>query len=106
MLTDAQVLEVHRLASEGVPQLEIGSRFGIAQQSVQSILAGRSYKHVRWDGPPPKYRGEAAGGRRRISEETRDEIRRLLANGGSTGAVAAKTGVSQAFVWRMSRDHV
>lgn len=44
-LTDAQLVELRALASEGaLSQREFGRRFGIAQSTVHGILAGRTYR--------------------------------------------------------------
>lgn len=47
VLTDAQVIEVWRLAHEGILSNEkIGRMYGIPQSSVSEIKTGKRYKHV------------------------------------------------------------
>jgi hypothetical protein len=52
-LTDAQVREIkYRHAYEGVSQMELGRQYGVAANTINAIVNGRTWAHVRIeDGP-------------------------------------------------------
>jgi hypothetical protein len=45
-LTPETVLLVRQLASEGVPQPILASRFGIAKGSISNLITGKTWKHL------------------------------------------------------------
>jgi hypothetical protein len=46
-LTDAQVLEIRRLAKLGVPVAKLSRRFGVNQRNVYYILKGKNWTHLK-----------------------------------------------------------
>lgn len=45
-LNEADIPEIRRLAAEGLSQPTIAERFGVSRTAIESILIGRSWRHV------------------------------------------------------------
>lgn len=48
-LTVANVVAIRILCAQGIPQAEVGLRFGVRQQTVSDIVLGKKWKHVSRD---------------------------------------------------------
>lgn len=46
-LTEANVLEILRLHSEGLNSIQIAEKFNVNDQSVRNIVRGKTWKHVK-----------------------------------------------------------
>ena len=45
-LTEQQVVQIKKLLDNGVPNVQIASKFNISQQNICNIKKGRSWRHV------------------------------------------------------------
>jgi HNH endonuclease len=45
-LTEAEILEIRRLRSEGIAMVELASRYGVTPENVVAIVRGRSWRHL------------------------------------------------------------
>jgi hypothetical protein len=50
--TDEQVIEMRRLAREGVKQKDIAARFGSNQKTVSFVVTGKGWRHLNDVAPP------------------------------------------------------
>jgi hypothetical protein len=46
LLTEADILDIRRQRKAGVRGKDLASRYGVAQQTICSIVKGRNWKHV------------------------------------------------------------
>lgn len=101
-LTADQVVEIRRLAVEGMPQHAIGRRFGIDQTTAGSIIRGETWAHIPGarEGSPNYPKGERHP-RARLTEAQAREIHRLAAEGMAQRDIAARFGVSPALVCKI-----
>lgn len=91
-LTDEQAQEIRRCLESGETGKAVAKRFGISPNTVSRIRNGAGWSKVV---------GEPLGAAHTLSEHRVKSIRRQLAKGVPTDAIAAKFGVSRTHVYRI-----
>lgn len=89
-LTDEQVMEVRSRFADGATQVALATEFGISQNTVSSIVTGRTRASA--GGPM------SIGAARKLSHEQVIAMRNAAANGEKTPELAARFNVSPAMV--------
>ena len=92
-LTNAQVIELRRLAASGVLRRELAQRYGIGRHAVREIIIGRAWRAILPGSPP----GESIH-RERLTAEQVDAIRQSRLR---SGALAAQYGVNRRTIQRI-----
>jgi hypothetical protein len=96
ILSDDEVREIHRLASEGVPQDVIAEQFGVTQTMVSHIARGERWRHLGLE--PIRTRAFKP----RPSDDTVRSIRAMVALGIPYTKIGAVHGCSASAVWRIA----
>lgn len=96
------MLEIRRLAATGkYTYVELAAKFGFSTSQISSIVLGRSWKHLPFDG---KRKFGNYGDRHpfaKLSEDSVREIRKLHSHGKCTQRQLADLfGVSEITIWR------
>lgn len=89
-LTDEQVVALRKKFRDGTLQADLAVEYGIAQNTVSSIVTGRT----RRDAGGPISRGN----KRKLTANDVVEIRRALADGTSADVIATHYGITQQMV--------
>lgn len=98
-LTEADVLEIRAMAASGSRTKEMTDRFGISYNMIGAIARGDFWKHIGGPLTTLKLAGSRIG-QSKLTEDQVVEIRRMVANGMSRGAVSRLFGVSRATIIR------
>lgn len=97
-LTEADVLDIRRLHSQGVSCGRLGAMFGVQKSNVAMIVRRDTWKHLPGAMPPVfDQRGER-GSNAKLVEADVLEIRRLAAEGVTQKDIAARFGVTRSNV--------
>lgn len=99
-LTDAQVVELRRLADEGLTTVELGIRFRVPTESARQIVRGDRWAHLagaRPHGPlaPRAYPVGESNHRRKLTNQQVIEIRQLSVAGVAQRVIAGQFGVQR-----------
>lgn len=98
VLTDAQVLAIR---GDGRPQRVIAAEYGVCQQSISDIRAGRRWSHV---GGQVEVKEHACGEAHRSAKLTEAQVRAIRCDPRSNNhAVAKDYGISRALVGKIRR---
>lgn len=99
--TDANVLEMRRLAKQGMYQKDIAHTFGISQPTVCEILSGKLWRHL----PGARLeRADQKGENSRRSKLTQEQVSVIAAAKGTgvrSAALAKQYGISRGTVRRI-----
>lgn len=99
-LTEEQVYEIHKLMFEGKYDGEVARLIGnISRETVGSIRAGKTWKHIKPLQPFPE-----VNGKQRLTLEVLKQIQDKLTNGYSLNQVANECNVSKALVAKISHN--
>ena len=91
-LTEAQVREIHRRASEGESRHTLAEEFGVYWLTIQNITSGKKWKHLGL--PVISSRRGGVHPRSKLVEQDIHAIRLRLANGETCRQIARDYGVS------------
>lgn len=101
-LTEADVLEIRRMAAANCRTKEIADKFKVSYYIVSLISRGDSWKHV--GGPLTKLKLAGSRlGQSKLNESQVLEIRKLVSEGTSKGEASRRFGVSRATIIRLCR---
>lgn len=96
-LTDDDVIRLCQMYRDGVHRHDIAQTFGIKPITVSAIALGRNWTHLGIAPSEPRHR--------MLSEETKDEVRRLYATGDfSQQSLADRFDVHRLTVCRIVKD--
>jgi len=89
-LTDEEVAELRQKYEEGARQIDLAAEYGISQNTVSSLVTGRS--RIKAGGPI------VHGGARKLATDDVLAIREAYDRGANSGALALQFGVSQQMI--------
>jgi plasmid maintenance system antidote protein VapI len=94
VLAEEDVLQIRKLASQGKSQASIAKEFGVGKNEISLIVRRQTWKHL--SGGKERY-GHPSGEehyRSKVTHNSAEEIRRLVASGRTQTSVAQQFGIS------------
>lgn len=101
-LSDAQVVRLRELYAAGARQVDLATKFGIAQTAVSAIVNGRTRAAAGGPiatrsvpGATPAATATPRSPRKTLSDEQIEQVRRRVADGEKRTEIAADLGISR-----------
>lgn len=89
VITEKDVIKARQMARDGMTHFAVADALGKPRSAIKQAIIGKSWNHLDAD-HPPVIRGVKGGGR--ITDEQKDEIRRLRSEGMRTKDLAERFG--------------